>query len=192
MCCIVEGVHSHIPGFFFLEMKRGEDQRPFLTPGINTTFFSPPSCVPQEDQYGREEGWHDKKLWLFESFFFLVGLVNLLIGRGGGNRRSKKEKTFFLGIDAIRHEYKRNDRLFLFGASEEPLQIGGALQTRGYTWYCINFLFEKKNRIDSCLYACVWGGDNKGGGETFFRREDFLQEPHTTTEILFYSSPHHP
>ena len=37
----------------------------------------------------------------------------------GGQVKEKKNKTFFfstsfLSIDAIRHEYKRNDRLFLF------------------------------------------------------------------------------
>lgn len=64
-------------------------------------------------------------------FFFFLTLVNLLIGRGGGNRRSsskerKKKRTFFfsfLGIDAIRYEYKRSADCFSRDGPQEPLQI---------------------------------------------------------------------
>lgn len=115
-------------------------------------------------------------------FFFFLTLVNLLIGRGGGNRRSsskerKKNAHFFsfLGIDAIRYEYKRSADCFSRDGPQEPLQIEWrqlhTLDTFGdipgilspCSWFsfisCFLFIlflkYEKRGKkLDCCLYMC--------------------------------------
>jgi hypothetical protein len=59
-------------------------------------------------------------------FFFLWGCSGQFVNRSWGWKpevKLKKKNLFFvsfLGIDAIRHEYKRNNRLFSFTCARGP------------------------------------------------------------------------